>query len=272
MRTAVGRRLYSAPVMFPPPLLSLLAGLPLLLVVIPLGYGQRASPESAALGSKTWVGHYREVEEYLRTAECTALEDIGPKRPQGVPLKRCVLRPGGPVARMAWKSLPPGVHRGFRESYKAEIATYELDKLLKLDMVPPTVERELQGHTGSATFWVEGVVDLKAGTSAAPDRAQWEKQLARMAMFDSLIGNRDRNLANALRDAEWNLILIDHLRAFGPATEPLPDLSKVDKELWARIEGLTRAQLDAALGAWLEKDQISAIVDRRERMRAAIGR
>jgi hypothetical protein len=68
------------------------------------------------------------------------------------------------------------------------------------------------------------------------------------------------------------VILLDHGRAFGPDAEVPTDLSRFDKELWARIEGLTRAQLDAALGAWLDKDQISAIVDRRERMRAAIGR
>ncbi len=61
---------------------------------------------------------------------------------------RCTLRPGGPVARMAWRSLPPGIHRGFSESYKAEIAAYEIDKLLKMDMVPPTVERQLQGNSG----------------------------------------------------------------------------------------------------------------------------
>ena len=48
---------------------------------------------------------------------------------------------------MAWRSLPPGVYRGFRESYKAEIAAYELDKLLKMDMVPPSVERQLEGNT-----------------------------------------------------------------------------------------------------------------------------
>jgi hypothetical protein len=255
--------------MFPPTLLSFLVCLALLMAP---GSPQHTSPESAALGSKTWVGHYQEVEEYLRTAECVALEDIGPKTQSLPALKRCVLRPGGPVARMAWKSVPPGGYRGFQESYKAGIAAYELDKLLKLDMVPPTVERELQGHTGSATFWVEGVVDLKAGTSGAPDPARWEKQLARMAMFDSLIGNRDRNLANALHDPAWNLILIDHSRAFGAGDEPLADLSRIDKELWGRIEALTRPQLDAALSRWLEQYQIRAIEERRERMRAAIGR
>ena len=38
---------------------------------------------------------------------------------------------------------------GFQDSYKAEIAAYELDKLLTLDMVPPAVERVLQGIKGS---------------------------------------------------------------------------------------------------------------------------
>jgi hypothetical protein len=263
--------------MFPPQLLPLLASLPVLLVVAPLGLGlsQGPSPPSPGVGSKTWIGHYQEVEEYLRTAECVRLEGLGTRKAseqRGPTRMRCELRPGGPVSRMIWKSYPTGVSRGFRENHKAEIAVYELDKLLKLEMVPPTVERELDRYTGSATFWVEDVVDLRAGTSGAPDRARWEQQLARMAMFDSLIGNRDRNLANTLRDPAWNVILIDHSRAFGTGAEAPLDLTRIDKELWARIEGLTRAQLDAALGAWLDKDQISALVDRRERMRAAIGR
>ena len=63
---------------------------------------------------------------------------------------------------MAWRSLPPGVYGGFWQSYEAEIAAYELDKLLKLDMVPPTVERLLQGNTGSARLWVENVFGVKA--------------------------------------------------------------------------------------------------------------
>ena len=35
---------------------------------------------------------------------------------------------------------------GYWESYKSEIAAYELDKLLGLDMIPPTVERRVQGE------------------------------------------------------------------------------------------------------------------------------
>lgn len=229
---------------------------------------QQASPVSPDSGAKTWIGRYRDVEEYLRTAECVGMEDVSKSVPGA---KRCVLRPGGPVARMIWKPLIPVVYRGFRESSTNDIAAYELDKLLKLDMVPPVVERELQGYKGAATLWVEKVTDARDGASpGAPERSRWEKQLTRMRMFDNLIGNRDRNLANILRDTAWNMILLDHSRAFGSGAELRHSLDPIDRDLWAKIETLTRQQLDATLGPWLEDEEIAAILARREKMRAEI--
>ena len=91
-----------------------------------------------------------------------------------------------------------------------------------------------------------------------------------MTMFDNLIGNRDRNRGNMLRDDAWNLILIDHSRAFGPGTELPHKMNRIDEDFWAKIESLTRNQLDAALRAWLDDSEIEAILDRREAMRAEI--
>lgn len=244
-------------------LASLLVCLPVLLVSASPSPGQQASSKPTGPGSKTWVGRYQEVEEYLRTAECVRMEELGP----GLPMRRCILRPGGPVSRMAWKPLPPGTYRGFRESYKTDIAAYELDKLLRMDMVPPAVERELQGQKGAAILWVENVSSWEAGTSPGEsDRAHWEGQLVRMRMFDDLIGNKDRNLGNSLHDAAWNLILIDHSRAFGSDTELPHKLTRIDRDYWARIESLTRHQLDATLRPWLDDHEIGAILNRRERM------
>lgn len=250
---------------------------PRLPAAIPLGLAVTLSltslaqtPASPETDARTWIGRYAEVEEFLRTAECNTLEQLGPS--SGGP-KRCVLPPGGPVSRMAWKPQVPGVYRGFRESYKAEIATYELDKLLKLDMVPPVVERELQGNKGSATFWVENIVASdEKGAPTADDRSRWDKQLTLMKMFDNLIGNKDRNAKNVLRDKRWNMILLDHSRSFGTGTELAHVLSRPDPDLWTRIEQLTRKQLDTALGRWLEEADIAAILTRREKMKADIGR
>ena len=228
--------------------------------------GQRQPASTQGPSAKIWVGRSQEMEEYLRTAECVSMETLGPNRAQ-----RCTLRPGGPVARMAWRSLPPGNYRGFWESYKTEIAAYELDKLLKMDMVPPTVGRQLQGNTGAAQLWVENVFGVKADESPGEaNRSAWESQLVRMAMFDDLIGNKDRNRGNMLRDAAWNLMLLDHSRAFGADPELPHKLSRIDEGYWARIESLTRKELDAALHAWLGENEITAILDRRERMRVEV--
>lgn len=85
-----------------------------------------------------------------------------------------------------------------------------------------------------------------------------------------LVLGEERGPPGALNGLEiaWHLILIDHTRAFGAGTELPRRLSRIDGAFWTKIEGLTRNQLDRALGAWLDEKQIGAILDRRERMRA----
>jgi hypothetical protein len=174
---------------------------------------------------------------------------------------------------MVWRALPPGLYRGFWESYKSDIAAYELDKLLNVDMVPPAVEREIHGNKGSAVLWVENTTPLKADASP-PDarRASWERQVARAGMFDNLIGNFDRSVNNTLVDVAWNLILIDHTRAFRSGVELPRQTTPIDRDYWDRVQGLTRKELDAKLGPWLDEPQVAAILDRRERIRSEINR
>jgi hypothetical protein len=240
----------------------------LLLSLLPMWSGAEQAASAEKVSAKTWVGRQQEIEEALRTEECVSVEVFPP-----IYVSRCTFRSGGPVARMAWRPLRPGPDRGFRESYKTEIAAYELDKLLKMDMVPPTVEREIQGKAGGAQLWVEKIVDATGPEPTdAQSRAHWDAQLARMAMFDNLIGNRERNRRTMLRDDGWNLILIDHSRAFGAGTELHHKMARIDDEYWAKIDALTRSQLDAALRTWLDASEIDAILKRREAMRAEIKR
>jgi hypothetical protein len=240
----------------------------LLLGLLPMWSGAEQTGSAEKVSAKTWVGHHQEIEAALRTEECVRMEVFPP-----VYVSRCTFRSGGPVARMAWRPLRPGPDRGFRESYKTEIAAYELDKLLKMDMVPPTVEREIQGKAGGAQLWVEKIVDATGPEPTdAESRAHWDAQLTRMAMFDNLIGNRERNTRTMLRDDGWNLILIDHSRAFGAGTELHHKMARIDDEVWAKIDALTRSQLDAALRGWLDASEIDAILKRREAMRAEIQR
>ena len=228
-----------------------------------------ASPSAQSGSSKTWIGRYHEFEDYLRTADCVSMNWFAPNH-----AAKCHFRPGGPIAAMAWRPRipgPPGVRRGFREHYQAEIVAYELDKLLAMDMVPPTVERQLQGTDGSAQQWVEDVVDAAGPTQPeGKERERWDHDVLRMTMFDSLIGNRGRVPTNMLRDGAWNLILIDHSRAFGTDSGRVGRLKAIDRELWTKIDALTRPQLDGVLGRWLAPAEIKAILARRDLMRADV--
>ena len=236
--------------------------------------GQAAiAPE---LGSKTWIGRHLEFETFLRNAN--PIGDMEPI-PVGVTSpKKVTLEPGGPVGAVAWKPVRPGWSRaGYYESYKAEIAAYEIDKLIALDMVPPTVEKRIGGEVGAAVMWVTGVATFAALGNAiqSPPRqlaARWNRQLVRAMMFDNLIGNEDPNLGNWLRDDQWNLILIDHSRALTPKRDLYHKMNQIDVVLWERMKALDEAQLSAALAQWLRTSEIRAILQRRDRMQQAIDR
>lgn len=223
-------------------------------------------PPDAPRSARTWEGRNAEFEEYIRTAPFVRIENvpIGVTKP-----KRAYFAPGGLVASVAWKVLPPGRQGGFWESYKSEIAAYELDKMLGLDLVPPVVEKRWDGDLGAAILWVAPVHAWK-DVEARPKPPTWDRQAVRMKMFDDLIGNADRNAGNLLVDDEWNLFLIDHTRAFtGSRDLPWP-LVHVDRTLWNRMLALDEPALGARLGHWVDRRDLRAMLDRRDRMKTAI--
>ena len=200
-------------------------------------------------GSKVWLGREVEFEKYIQTAKIVKTSGIG----VGVTHPHHVFFADGGLAGSAvFKPLPPGRMNGYWESYKAEIAAYELDKMMSLGMVPPTVERKVDGETGSIQLWVDHCVLLKTkDTTTAPDILAWNKQVYRQRIWDNLIANIDRNQGNLLLDEAWDLILIDHSRAFTAATTmPFP-MQKIDREFYAKLKALNGDDLKAHLGRLL---------------------
>jgi hypothetical protein len=89
-------------------------------------------------------------------------------------------------------------------------------------------------------------------------------------MFDNFICNKDRNAGNLLVDDDWNLYLIDHSRAFLTDKDMAVKMQSVDIEFWDRIQALTEDQLTTALGKWVDKGVIHALLTRRDRMKVEI--
>ena len=231
---------------------------------IPVVLHTQEAPASAI----TWLDHRQEIEDYLKVAKVVRTEDTG----TGVTHpKHAFLAPGGPIGEMAWKPLPAGkMMQGYRESYKTEIAAYEMDKLIELNMVPPTVQRKQDGEEGAAIMWASPTKTFKmlGGVPTPPPQQayRWTVQLVKAKMFDNLVGNLDPNLGNWLVDPAWNIILIDHSRALGTGTQLTHKLEHVYAPLWDKMKALTEDQVNASLGPWLEKKEIEAIFKRREAM------
>ena len=81
-------------------------------------------------------------------------------------------------------------------------------------------------------------------------------------MFDNLIYNRDPNEGHWLVDPAWNIMLIDHSRSFTSGTDMAHDnMTRIDRDLWDRIQQLDKPTVTAALGEWLDGGEIRAILE-----------
>ena len=231
-----------------------------------------AQTPPAATGAKIWVGRYAEFETFLKTATLTRNEE---SLPVGVTApKKIALAPGGLVSAITWKAIRPGLYSGYYESYKSEIAAYELDKVLALEMVPPYVERQINGEVGAAAAWIDGVKSFKelGGPPQPPPlmNFKWTREIVRAKMFDNLIANTDPNLGNWLKDDDWNILLIDHSRCFTSIQNLTHQLTYIDRQLWKRMLALDEPMLTKTLGTWVGRGERRAILQRRDRMKQVI--
>jgi hypothetical protein len=233
-----------------------------------------AAPDQSPKSSITWVGRYAEFERFLKSAKIAEIEGIkqGVTRP-----RRVFFAPGGLAGSAAIKNIRPSRTADFYDSYRSEVAAYELDKVLGMDMVPPTVERQVGLDLVSAQLWVENCVSYKSiEGKPQPNPAALTRQLRRMYVFDNLIYNVDRNAGNMLVDPAGNLILIDHSRAFdgrGPMRLPFDkDMTAIDRPFLEKLKALDAKMLQAQVGRWVDfgatpiLQQRNTIVDRFERL------
>jgi hypothetical protein len=236
------------------------------LFVLALPQALPQTPPKPAVCANVWQTNSAEIEEYLRSAKIEKIADIpiGVTRP-----RRAYVAPGGPAASFAWKALRPGMQSGYFESYKSEVAAYELDKLLGLNMVPVVVERRVDNELGAAILWINGVRSWET-VLPLPKPPSWPFQVARMKMFDDLIGNSDRNKGNLLVDDDWHLFLIDHSRAFVTDMKLPQELQNIDRRLWERMLALDEASLKTNTSQWLDSRQIGALLRRRDAMKKKI--
>jgi hypothetical protein len=223
------------------------------------------------------------AEEFLRTAEVIDREDIpeGVTRPQ-----RLTLTDGVRTLRASWKTVDEhriglwrdergGYQFDFRDSWKHEVAAYELDKLLGLGMVPPAVARRIDGRMGALQMWVEGVMteDDRQEKGLQPKGPRQviflHNQIHCVRLFHQLMYNTDyRNAENVLVDPDFRLYVIDASRAFRIQQELLSpdDLQCFSRRALERLKALDRDSIEAAMGKWLDDRQVEGLLERRDKI------
>ena len=245
--------------------------------------GEEAQPVEAE-PVRLWTRPYgmsdAEIEDFLRTAEITQVEDlgVGVTRP-----RRLTLEHDGKVMRAVFKSMDtdPGLEskrRWSRSDDRADrhvydLVAYKLDRLLGLNMVPVAVERALDGEKGTVQYWLEDsfTEGQRQNEEISLDTyCSIRAQFNLMNIFDLLIFNVDRNLGNVLYDDRDQVWLIDHSRAFGtergiPAM--LEDASvQLTLDLDAMLARVTEERLEP-LRPYLNRRQLAALVSRAQALR-----
>ena len=162
-----------------------------------------------------------------------------------------------------------GTEFNFRDTWRYNVAAYRLDRLLELDMIPPSVERIYQSKPGAFTWWVDDVImdegeRLKTKVTA-PNTASWNEQMWHVRLFDQLIYNVDRNLGNLLIDKNWTIWMIDHSRAFRlfDKIKTPANLSKIDRKVYERLKALDQDKLKTVMQDYLTGPEIKALIARR---------
>jgi hypothetical protein len=158
----------------------------------------------------------------------------------------------------------------FNDSYRYNLAAFALAELLGIGgMMPVHVEREYDGRTGSLSWWADVQFDEEGRRKKnvqPPNPTEWNQQMYRMRVFTALIRDIDRNLGNILHTPDWRVLMIDFTRAFrlSPQLINQKDLLIIDRALFGKIESLTPAAVQAAVGAYLKKPEVQAVMERRD--------
>jgi len=219
-----------------------------------------------------------ELEKFLKTAEIVRYKEIGEgvTKPFKIYLKNKELEYAG-----CWKN-PKGLKQGYLEGWQYEIAAYEMDKLLGLNMIPPTVEREFQGKKGSLQFWVTSEMSdlerMDKGIGIPKSHlTSWNKQKYLTRAFDCLIGNEDRTQQNIRYTIDWRTILIDHSRSFRSSRKFVRNLvygkngikgkklfRQLPRKFVDKIDSLNFESISLAVGSYLTDKEIKAVLKRKE--------
>lgn len=211
----------------------------------------------------------KEIENYLKTTKIISIKKndlAGRTAPWEVSLY------DGKIARRAmFKHLDRHRPSLLADSYKYEIAAFELDKLLDLNIVPPVVEREIEGINGSLQIFLENCIpesERKIRKIDPPDQKRFNDTLEVINVFENLAQeeecfDQDDILIHV---KNWKVYRVDFSMAFSPISDLISGckITRCSEKLYKNLLNLNHETVEVTLNPYLNEDEIQALLKRKD--------
>jgi hypothetical protein len=204
-----------------------------------------------------------EIEDYLRTAAVTGSPKpaaAGRTEPWKIQLEHA-----GIQHRAQFKYINRRRPEVLPDSYKYELAAYELNKYLGLRFIPPVVEREINGTPGSLQWFVDNAVsekDRKKQDLQPGDPVAFGQAMADLKVFLSLVNSPCDNEEDILIQKDTAKIYrVDLSEAFAPDTGITPGckISCCSRKFFQKLLEWDREKATALLSPYLNEEELRAL-------------
>ncbi|NIM58669.1 MAG: hypothetical protein GTO16_06965 [Candidatus Aminicenantes bacterium] len=214
----------------------------------------------------------KELENYLRTAKIVSKRRAGGRGENWI-----ISLDDGKISSYAFYKLldetRPEAPIG--DSYKYGIAAYELDKLLDLGLVPPVVEREIEGRKGSLQIFIEGALYesvRRMKNIKPPEPEKFKNIMEDLIVFENLTwspsycGERELDDILIMQREDWKVWRVDFSEAFPPSPELIPgcEITGCSKRLCENLIKLNDEAIKAKLKPYLNDEEMSMLLRRKK--------
>ena len=215
----------------------------------------------------------KEMETFLRTASITGR---GPGPGGRTDAWKLTLESQGVVLTALFKYVDRRRPEPLADSYRYELAAYALNKYLDVGIVPPVVERTVEGIPGAVQIFVPNAMsdaERKEKTLDLIDPDAFEKAMADLLVFQNLAFDDCHNERDTLISGDDGRVYrVDFSEAFVPDEHP-PDrcpIQRVSRLLYKKLLGWDDKTVAEYVGRFLDPAETAALNARRAEIVRAI--
>jgi hypothetical protein len=233
----------------------------LFLLFLSGGYG---GPQAS---SEKELTQFLGLQRFLREAEVIEVKkdvSAGRSRPWIVTLSDGKIQRRAVFKYFDYRRPQPQPH-----SYKYELAAFELARLLDVEIVPPVIERKIEGRKGSLQIFLEKCVselDRRRKKLEPPDPRAFANEVEGVRVYESLVNDECLNYADLLvHTDDWRVCRVDFSEAFTPSPELRSDcqLTVCSRRLYDGLTKLDDESIIRAMKPWLSAEETKALLVRK---------